>query len=213
MTPFAARFTSWRPSRSMKPRPSRSEREPRWRQQNAATSSSVLPRHDECVRRPQKPTKRAKARAAIWLRQLPSCRWPAQRPSQQASISVASPLHAGPGLGLRHRSCACWHGAKMRSASKAWPQTNLSYSKKRMASRGAFKILGGLVMQANAAERAKVTVESLINEAEAARRRRSIRPVKSRAARFGVSPTMPRSCASPDPMRSPTTTSRLIHSD
>ena len=29
----------------------------------------------------------------------------------------------------------------------------------------------------------------------------------SRAARFGVSPTTPRSCASPDPMRSPTTTS------
>ena len=28
-----------------------------------------------------------------------------------------------------------------------------------------------------------------------------------RAARFGVSPTMPRSCASPDPIRSPTTTS------
>jgi hypothetical protein len=28
----------------------------------------------------------------------------------------------------------------------------------------------------------------------------------SRAARFGVSPTMPRSCASPDPIRSPTTT-------
>ena len=28
-----------------------------------------------------------------------------------------------------------------------------------------------------------------------------------RAARFGVSPTMPRSCASPAPIRSPTTTS------
>ena len=28
-----------------------------------------------------------------------------------------------------------------------------------------------------------------------------------RAARFGVSPTMPRSCASPDPIKSPTTTS------
>ena len=28
----------------------------------------------------------------------------------------------------------------------------------------------------------------------------------NRAARFGVSPTMPRSCASPDPIRSPTTT-------
>ena len=28
-----------------------------------------------------------------------------------------------------------------------------------------------------------------------------------RAARFGVSPTMPRSCASPEPIRSPTTTS------
>ena len=27
-----------------------------------------------------------------------------------------------------------------------------------------------------------------------------------RAARFGISPTMPRSCASPDPIRSPTTT-------
>jgi hypothetical protein len=33
----------------------------------------------------------------------------------------------------------------------------------------------------------------------------SARPCK-RAARFGVSPTMPRSCASPDPISSPTTT-------
>ena len=33
----------------------------------------------------------------------------------------------------------------------------------------------------------------------------SARPCK-RAARFGVSPTMPRSWASPDPIRSPTTT-------
>ena len=86
-----------------------------------------------------------------------------------------------------HRLEAAFHRSRSQGCERPYRPGN------------ALEVLGPEVLQLEEiAEKPRVrsAMTTVFGSARACRR----------AARFGVSPTMPRSCASPDPIRSPTTT-------